>query len=172
MAVKLSASHVSPADLQPLDPSGPIVDDHDGPELLDPTTGELIALSDIDGLIDAYERIDKADRACYKAKLAIREAIFGHSEGTAKTRRVRGKRRQVKLTMPSETWDQSMLREGYFAYPQFRDEFLRIVQLAPKMREYKKLVNTSGRPELETFRNILTKAERPPSGTPTLAIET
>jgi hypothetical protein len=142
-------------------------------DVVSPIDGQIVDGNDIDGLITLYERLDAHDKEVYAAKLHIRQLLQGMSEGdgSTKTRRVRGKHRQAKIEMPDDSWDQSVLKEAFFAFPQFRDEFIRIDRLAPKMKEVKKLANMSGADDLRTFRDMLLAANRGPSGVATIKIE-
>lgn len=142
-------------------------------EVVSPIDGQCVATDDIDGLIDLFEQLDRHDKEVYAAKLRIRQLLQGMSEGdgTSKTRRVRGRRRQAAIVMPDDNWEQSVLREAYFAYPAFRDEFLRIAQIAPKLKEVKKLANMSGTDDLCTFRDMVLRANRGPTGVATIKVE-
>lgn len=140
-------------------------------EFIDPLTGEVIDLTDADALIDCFERIKAQDSAIYVAKQIVQRAIANLSEGTAKTRRVRGHRRRAKVEMPDAGWDQSKLKEAYNAYPQFRDELLSISSLRVKLREFKKVVNEKGPEDFQCFKGIVQAAELPPSGTPRVTVE-
>jgi len=141
-------------------------------EIINPIDGECTSVGDVDGLVDMYVRVDALMGRLSSTKLRIREALAALSEGDAKTRRVRGQRRRVKLTFPSATFDQSKLKEAYHAFPQFRDEVLAIERLKVRLREYKKLVNeASSAADFTTFRDMLTGAERPAGGIPSVTIE-
>lgn len=140
-------------------------------ELVDPLTGEILDRDNVDDLIDSYERLKQTSDRCYAVQMEIRRILADKTEGDAKTRRIRGKRRAAKITMPDDSWDQSILREAFHSYPQHRDECLKIDTVKVMLREYKKLVNTSGPPDFETFRDMVTKANRGPTGTPALAVE-
>lgn len=139
--------------------------------ILDPITGELLDPADIDSLIDAYERIDARDKQHYAAKLAIRQALASRTEGDAKTRRVQGHRRKAIVEMPSDSWDQAKLKQIWELYPDLREQCLKIDSIGVKLREYKKLVNTSGTPEFQAFRDNVTAANKGQTGTPTVKIE-
>lgn len=140
-------------------------------EIVDPTTGELVDLADADQLIDCLERIERRDSILYSAKLRVRMAIAALSEGDAKTRRVRGRRRRAKLEMPEANWNQGKLKEAYHSFPQFRDEFLSIASLRVKLREFKKAENESGPPDFSMFRDMVAGAEVPSTAPPRVTIE-
>jgi hypothetical protein len=133
--------------------------------------GRWVDLGDADALIGLYEKLDLFDKRVYTTKLRIREQLVQLSEGDAKTRRVRGLNRVAVLSMPDDSWDQSILREAWNSYPDLADEMLAISSLRVKMREYKKAVNTAGTPAFNTFRDMLTSANRGPTGTATVKIE-
>lgn len=139
-------------------------------EVVDPW-GECISLTDPDSLIDAYERISNFDAKCFAVKQQIRQALGNLTEGDAKTRRVQGKRRKAKVEFPGTKWDQSKLKEAWNSYPQLRDQVLKIDTIGVKSTEYKKLVNTAGAPEVETFRNIVTSAASESDALPTVKVE-
>jgi hypothetical protein len=140
-------------------------------ELVDPTNGEIISRQDIDGLIDAFERIKAVNDVCYATLIQIRVALAALTEGTAKTRRVKGRRRKAKVEMPGDSWDQSQLKEAFNSYPQYRDDVLKIDTIGVKLREYAKLINTAGDESFTQFRDMVTRANRGPSGTPSVKVE-
>jgi len=140
-------------------------------EIIDPTTGEVIDPANADSLIDAYERIKEKNDICYSVLLSIRHAMASLTVGDAKTRRIQGKRRKAKLEMPSDSWEQAKLREAWNEYPDLRDQVLKIDTIGVRMTEYKKLVNTAGDATVEEFRDVITSANRGPTGSPTVKIE-
>ena len=133
--------------------------------------GEIVDCQDIDGLIDMYEELDHVDKQIYGTKLRIREALAKMTEGDAKTRRVRGQRRKAKVTMPSDSWEQSVLKEAWNSYPDFSKEVMSIASLRVRLREFKKLVHTSGNDSFNTFRDMVSSANNGPTGTPSITIE-
>lgn len=140
-------------------------------EFIDPITGEIVDTKDIDGLIDSYERICNLDSSLYVAKQRIRESLAALSEGPAKTRRVQGHRRKAKVEMPADSWDQTKLKQIWEMYPDLRGQALKIDSIGVKLTEYKKLVNTTGTPELEAFRDNVTSANKGPTVLATIKIE-
>lgn len=136
-------------------------------------TNVCIDNSDPDSLIEAYAAYKEASDLIYSNLVNIRMRLAAMTEGqsTAKTRRIQGKRRRAKLEMPSDGWDQSILKEAWNSFPQLRDQCLKIDTVGVKAREWKKLAETSGAPEVETFRNIIASAVKPPTGAPTVTIE-
>lgn len=140
-------------------------------ELVHPFTGEIIDPKNADQLIDAYEQLKEVSDRAYGMLTRLKLAMAELTEGSAKTRRLQGKRRKAKIEMPSDGWDQSILREAWHSFPQLREQVLKIDTIGVKMVEYKKLVNTSGAPEVETFRNMVTAANRGPCGNPSVKVE-
>jgi hypothetical protein len=140
-------------------------------DVISPLDGECVAYDDVDALISLYEAVEKADKRLYATKLLIRDALAHLSEGDAKTRRVAGNQRTAKLTFPSETYDQGIMRDVWESHPDFRDTYLRIASFRPMKREITKLKNTSGTDELNEVRDKLAAAKRDPHGPPTVKIE-
>jgi hypothetical protein len=140
-------------------------------EIICPLTGEIVDTSDPDQLIDCFERLKEADAQIFDAKRRVQFALAALTEGDAKTRRVRGRRRRAKIEMPDNGWSQSILKEAYHAYPQFRDELLRIDSVGVKAREFKKAVNETGPDDWSTFRNMIASAEQPATATPRVTVE-
>lgn len=140
-------------------------------EIDDPLTGEVVRTDDVDGLIEMFERLDRENRRVYYTMCRIREALGKLTEGDAVTRRLKGRRKAAKVVMPDVKWEQSIVRECWQSYPSLRDEYLKIESIGVRMREYQKLVNTSGVPEIETFRNMLTAACKGRVGLPTVTVE-
>lgn len=139
--------------------------------MLDPSTGEIISLADVDAMIDAYERIKQINDQAYACQVQLRNALAALTEGDTKTRRVRGKRRAAKIEMPGDSYDQKALKHIWESFPQLRDECLKIDTIGIKSREYKKIVGTTGEGEFNDFRDLLTKANRGPTGTASVTIE-
>jgi len=134
--------------------------------------GEVVDGSDADALISEYERASTRAQLYLDAKrtLALAIARLTHDD-ERKTRRVEGKTRRAKVTMPDDAYEQSILREAYNAYPQHRDRALRIASLAVRKRELDKLQGTAGPKDLEAFVAMIDRANRGPSGTPRVTIE-
>jgi len=137
----------------------------------DPTTGELVPVDDVDALLECYGRVKAMNDRCYAVQLAIRNKLWAMTEGDNKTRRIVGRRHKAKLTQADDGWDNSILLEAFNAYPNLRDQCLKIGTIKVMAREFKKLVNTSGPADFEQFRNMVSKAHRGPSGTPALSLE-
>lgn len=141
-------------------------------EIVCPLTGEVVSISDVDALADMYERLDKQNKRLYAAICRVRNALADLTEGDAATRRLRGKRRQVKVTMPSVKFEQSVLKALWESHPDLAHEFMRISQVDVKLREFNKLENmTSDDPAFVYFRDTLTKACRGRDGLPSVAVE-
>jgi hypothetical protein len=161
-----SASPVAADDSPDNDDSGPC------PFLTHPITDAIIA-DDPDSLIEAYQDLKAKGDQLYAVQIAIRTKLAAMTEGQseAKTRRVQGRRHKVKVEMPSPGWDQSILKEAWNSYPALRDQVLKIDTVGVKAREWKKLAETAGAPDLETFRDMVKSAIKPPSGVPTITVE-
>ena len=103
-------------------------------DIVDPTTGEIVDPTDADSLIDSFDRLKKQiDKLC-QIKDTVRDRLVAMTTGDAKTRRVAGKRRRVAVEMPSDNYDNSILKEAWNSYPGLRDEYLRVERIAPKLR--------------------------------------
>lgn len=148
------------------------VDDDASPYLIMPD-GEIVDLHDADALISAYEKIDKIDSQVYAVKAQLKQALGALTEGDKKTRRVAGRTRVAVITMPSGSWNNSKLKEAWNAYPQLRDQYLRIDSVAVKAVEFNKTKSMAvvDNPPLETFIAMVAAAEQPPSGNPSVKIE-
>jgi hypothetical protein len=140
-------------------------------DIVNPFTGEITQVDDIDGLITLYEGLDRVNKQAYAVMVRVRELLAAKTEGEARTRRIYGERRKAKLEFPSESFTQSELKTLWEEYPDLRDEALKIDAIGVKLREYKKLVNASGGERLNAFRDALSRACRGCVGTPTLKIE-
>lgn len=140
-------------------------------ELMDPTTGEIVDGADTDGLITAYENVSRELELLRGARAEIACWLAARTSGDTRTRRLAGKTRLVKIEMPSTTWDNSRLKEAWHAYPQFREKYLRIAEVAPQLIEVNKLRDTTGESDLETFKRMVLSAEREPTGTPYVKVE-
>ena len=139
--------------------------------IVDPITGELVNVTDVDQLVESYQRISEVDSRLYKAKCAIRAALGKLTTGKSKTRRVRGALHRVIVEMPDANWDNSILKEAWASYPGFAQKFLKIGRIDVKIREFKKLANEFGKPAFESFKAMLLAAQKPPTGLPRIIIE-
>ena len=138
---------------------------------LELTDGVLVDVTNVDELATAYEEIRAAEQALRTRKLLVVEALARHAIGTAKTERVRGQVRRVKIEQPRASWDAGALRRVWEEFPNYRDRYLRIEKIGVQVREIKKLRHEMGPPEFEEFRRLVLKAERYPTGQPRITIE-
>ena len=144
---------------------------------VDPITGEVIDPNDIDSLLEAHERYQEVMRSLRAWNQRVRQqclALTSDGEDSMSgptTRRLRGSAYEGVLTLPPITFEQRALKELWNSKPELASEYLRIQSLSVKMREYKKLLNTTGDEELESFKAILKRADLGRVGTPTLQVK-
>ena len=149
------------------------MNDEPSTALLHPISGELLDTNDVDGLIDAWEDLQALEQRLRAARLAMATALAAQAprEGDCRTTRLRGNRRKVRIEYPADSWDQSMLKEAWNAFPAWRDEYLRIVEVGVKLREYAKMARESGPEPFACFQRMLQSAHRGPTGTPRIVVE-
>jgi len=140
--------------------------------LMNPLTGSLVDMDSIDSVVlacvDAKKQLN--DLRCFEETL--RRHLGSLTTGKAKTRRVRGKELTAKIEMPDEGWDQSILKEAYSSYSQFRDQFLKIGTVSVKKVEFNKLKEmTTDDPAFNQFKGMLEAAVRPATSAPTVSLE-
>lgn len=141
-------------------------------EIIDPTTGEVIDRSNIDSMVNAYERVEAKCRELYTAKRQLAYAMYDQTQGSdAKTRRIEGENRKAKIERPDDAWDQSILKEIWNSFPKLCNQYLRIEQIGVKLVPYKQLMNTTGTEDIEQVKKMLKRANRGPMGTPRIKIE-
>jgi len=147
-------------------------DEHDT-AVLHPLSGELLDTKNVDGLIDAWEDLQAEEQRLRAARMAIalRLAEQAPREGDSHTTRLRGNRRKVRIEYPADSWDQSVLKEAWHAYPAFRDEYLRISEVSVNLREYSKALRENGPEPFGCFKRMLQSANRGPTGTPRIVVE-
>lgn len=138
---------------------------------LELTDGVLVDVSNVDELATAYEEIRAAEQALRTRKLLVVEALARHATGTARTERVRGQVRRVKIEQPRASWDAGALKRVWERFSTYRDRYLKIEKIGVQMREIKKLRHEAGPPEFEEFRRLVLEAERGPTGQPRITIE-
>lgn len=150
-----------------LKPEWPIV-----PALIeDPTSGVHLSSTDVDGLAEAYDRIERVQRDLRAASTLIRIAIGRQATADTRTQRVRGEKHRIKVEMPDPVWSQPRLKELWSEHPVLAPKFLRIEKLGPIAREVTKLRSESGPVEFNTFRDRLLAAEEAPTAPPRIVIE-
>lgn len=141
--------------------SVPASEDEDERLIMNPITGAVVNLDDIDSVIRAC-----AENKQLKADLdtfdrTVREAAVAFTTGTAKTRRIQGKTLKAKVEMGDVYPNQSILKEAYAAYPKYRDGYLTIASVNLKLREFKKLENlATDDPAFESFASMLKTAHQ------------
>jgi hypothetical protein len=154
---------------EPAPRQAPLASDDD---IVCPLTGEVIAPDDIDGLIAMLDRVKSIGDRLYAVQMRLRNLLASKTEGDAVTRRIRGKKRLAKVTMPDVSFEQSILKELWNSHPQLAQEYMKIGTIDVRMREYKKLVDTASEEANFTFfRNALTRACRGRIGTPRVDVE-
>lgn len=141
------------------------------PDLIDPSTGELLDPACVDALAEAHERLKAKEAELCASRQLIARRLAALTEGTAKTRRLRGERTRVKVEMPEPGWNQSQLKSVLNAYPLIAPKYLRIGSVYPIARELAKLRNETGDDSFGNFRDMVLAAELPPSGAPRITIE-
>lgn len=134
-------------------------EDEDERLIMNPITGAVVNLDDIDSVIRACgeNRQLKADLDAFDR--TVREAAVAFTSGTAKTRRIQGKTLRAKVEMGDIYPNQSILKEAYAAYPKYRDGYLTISSVSLKLREFKKLENLATDDKaFESFASMLKTA--------------
>lgn len=147
-------------------------DDRERNLVMNPITGSICDTDDIDSMLlsvnDAKQQLD--DLKSYEDML--RRRLGELAEGKTKTRRVRGKSHVGKIEMPDDGWDQTILKESWNSYPQFRDEFLKIATIGVKAVEFKKLREMStDDAAFGSFKSMLEASVRPATGAPRVTME-
>lgn len=142
-------------------------------ELINPITGAIVSLDDIDSLIlgcDECKRILDDINTFYRT---LREAAWAKTQGETKTRRLKGKKYQAKVVQGDRYPVSAILKETWNAYPQFRDKYLKIGAINLQMREVGKLKSmTSDDPAFTQFKQMIDDAiEKGTDGLPTVSIE-
>lgn len=142
-------------------------------EIESPSTGAVFNLADIDMAIDELE-IALSDLQKIRNFVEICKAsIAGQAEFVPglKTCRVRGERRRAKIVLPADSWDQAMVRNLWFAFPDLAPQYMKISTIAVMAKEYAKLVAEKGPKKFMTFKKSLMDANKGPVGTPRVEIE-
>lgn len=142
-------------------------------EIINPVTGALVNLDDIDSLIlgcDECKRLISELEIFYRT---LREAAWAKTSGTTKTRRLKGKKYQAKLEQGTRHPVGAILKEAWNSYPQFREKYLRIGKIDPQMREVAKLEGmASDDPSFNQFKGMIKDAiEKGSEGLPTVSLE-
>jgi len=137
-----------------------------------PLFGNTVSADDVDGMWEMYSQLSAIDKQIYAVLCKIRRAVGALTEGTAKTRRVKGKQYTVKVEMPDEKWNSAALKQAWHMFPQYRDKYLRIAKVDPQLREVRKLANmVSTEEDWNSFRDMITGAKEEASGDPRITIE-
>lgn len=138
---------------------------------VDPITGEVIDPNNTDQIIDSLERIKLRAKLLSASREQLESLLAMRSRCDAKTERVAGERRTVKIEWPGKSFDPTGLKSLWHTAPRFRDTYLRITGVGVNLVEYNKLLRTSGPEELESFKSSLILCEKDGLGKPTIIIE-
>lgn len=143
------------------DASGDAGADASGEQWIEnPVTGQLVNLADLDSLILACDSTKEQLAMLKEFDKTLREQAWQRTQGAAKTRRLQGRKYTAKVVGGDLYPNGSMLKEAWNAYPQFRDNYLRIGSIQLKAVEAKKLANmTSDDPAFSTFAGMLKAAQ-------------
>jgi hypothetical protein len=127
----------------------------------------------VDELITEWQLADADEKSARgrKALITAELALLAPQVDACRTTRLRGEHLQVKLEYPDVSWNQSLLKEAWHAFPKFRDEFLGIATLRVKLRASKKAWHTTGPADFQAFLSMLKDAQREPMGMPRVTIE-
>jgi hypothetical protein len=141
---------------------------------MDTTTGEIYSNSQdsIDELIETIEHAEAQSmehrRHAYEARQKL-IAMAQFNDGI-KTSRVQGQKYRAKIELPSRVvWDQKELAklfENYHLQPA-----ISIAAYKVNMREYKKMINTTGDTDFNLLKEKLIKANLGTAGTAKVTIE-
>lgn len=132
--------------------------------------GDTIATNDVDALIAAFEESDRVYRTAREFRAQVAHALLANTEGDAKTRYVRGQLKRAKVELADDSWDQKTLMQCWETYPHYSRSVMKIASLRVAMREYRKIEKEAGAGEFMTFRDLLTKANLGPIGTPKISV--
>ncbi len=140
--------------------------------LIDPVDGRLIEADDADALIESLETADAANATLQSWRGNLKRRLANmRPETDTKTQRVRGKTRTVKIVNQSDYISSPILESAWNAYPQFREEFLKVAGYKIKVREFKKALTTAGEPDFNTFCKVVASAVTKNEGVPKITIE-
>lgn len=142
-------------------------------EIINPTSGDAVDAADIDGLISAYEAYAEIANHAQSCKMRLAHLLASQTTADAKTRRLEGVNRRVKIEMPSPSWDQRPLKQLWEEYHQtLAKKYLRIDAIGVLAREFAKLETmTVPMGAQRDFQTVLLSARREPTGTPRIVIE-
>jgi hypothetical protein len=135
-----------------------------------PVSGELVPGEDVDALLAMYRRIKRVKDQMDDELRQLKAHLWNLTSSDNKTRYLVGEKLQAKLVEPSNTWDQSILRELHNSFPDLALRYMRIAELAVRKREVDQLRRSAGSKKLEGFKKILLAAERPPTSWPTVTV--
>lgn len=142
-------------------------------EVINPATGVVVDLQDVDSVLKDYEETKKIlDEMRYHERL-LRKAAWGLTNTGNKTRHLRGGEYQAKVVQGKVSPVQSILKEAWNSYPQFRDQYLRgRLHVDLQMREFNKARQTTTTdPALQQLFSMMNDAyENGTEGSPSLSV--
>lgn len=140
-------------------------------EIVDPTSGEVVLETDLDGLMAIWRSTGSMMQQCFMVRDRIKAILTARAPApsSGRTVRVRGERLQAKVSFP-DLWDRKALRGIWDAYPKIAPQFLKISEVSIIAKEVAKLSSTDGNEEFIRFKEALLAAYAG-HGSPSVAIE-
>ena len=143
-----------------------------GSEIAHPFRKDVAAeAGDIDGMAIMLTNV-KAEIAKLRAtECILRTQLANMTTGDAKTRRLVGEMVKLKIEMPSDMWQQSVLKTLWVDDVEMSSIYLRVDRLAPNLREVKKLENASGNARFAEYKRRLLSARQASTSLPVVTVE-
>lgn len=143
-AEKETAAQVPAADGTGSEPTSHQHDDAvDDAVLVNPHTGAIIDEGNYDQIFQHYQEIKAYMDMLNDFRLVLLDLMWSKTEGTAKTRRLRGKTTEAVLVDGDKYPSQSILKHLVEKYPEESSEYIKVSQYKVAVREFKKLLTTS-----------------------------
>ena len=140
-------------------------------EVPDPTDmwSEVFSIADIDGTLLAYKTIVDLIKTLSASRDTCKIAITRMVDAETKTRRLIGSALSAKLTMPDKHYEQDTLK--LLIDTKYGRDYLRVERVGIKKREFDKLRNGTGIPEMNAFRDAVLACESESTRLPSITIE-
>lgn len=140
-----NAEKESAAQVPAVDGAGsePTSHQYDDAVLVNPHTGAIIDEGNYDQIFQHYQEIKAYMDMLNDFRLVLLDLMWSKTEGTAKTRRLRGKTTEAVLVDGDKYPSQSILKHLVEKYPEESSEYIKVSQYKVAVREFKKLLTTS-----------------------------
>lgn len=134
-------------------------------------TGLNASVDSIDEMARLLEHVKEQQARLKACEYELRESLGKLTTSEKKTRHLKGESIEVKLTYPSPSWSQPVLKELVKEDPDMSALYIRVSSYAPNLKEVNKLETTSGTERFEKYKAKILSARSESNQPPSVSIK-